>query len=326
MRKFLIGFCLCSTLAAYAQPAPPTQAAPPDSAGVYDKLWVQTSADYRAHCLQTYGWATRTLREIADLRPEKDAQGRLVERINFPKGPVERPRAVVMDLDDTVIDMSAYRAFLTRIHRDFEIDTWNLLLAYLAEHPEACRAVPGALDFIHQAEEMGYTVFFLSNRTEEYRSQTVQVLKTLGLNQDGLEGRLWLDPGHGEDARLARAFLRELGQSETSATGQAMLHAQGRKERRRFQVSLQYQPMIFVGDDLGDFLNFVKEPQATPQQVLEARYAEVARQRQRFGREFFILPNPMYGSWSPGASLPAQKAQDLLHDDGFVEYYRSHSK
>ena len=312
MRKTIFCFWAAVSLAAAAQPAPL------DSAGVYDKLWVQTSADYRAHCLQTYGWATRSLRERASLEGRRDSQGRLVETTNVQ----QRPLAVIMDLDDTVIDMSVYRTFLYEMKRDFELETWNAFLEYQADHPEACRSIPGAVEFIAEAERLGYTVFFISNRTTPTRAQAVKVLNQLGLNTKDIDKRLLLDDGPEEDARQARALMSRLGIAESSVEGQALLKAQSRKERRRVQVSLDYRPVAFIGDDLGDFLSFVPEAGASPEKVLQARYQAVADERERFGRQYFILPNPIYGNWSPGGTLPKEGAASYLHDDGFLEYYR----
>ncbi len=316
MRKTFLCFWAALAVAASAQPAPL------DSAGVYDKLWVQTSADYRAHCLQTYGWATRSLRERSSLEGTRDAQGRLVETTNVQ----ERPLAVIMDLDDTVIDMSVYRTFLHSMGRDFELETWNSFLKYQSEHAEACRSVPGALEFIAEAEKLGYTVFFISNRTEATRPETIRVLEKLGVNTKDLDQRMMLDAGAEEDARQARGLMVRLGISEASAEGQALLRAQSRKERRRLQVSLNYRPVAFIGDDLGDFLSFVPEAGASPEKILQARYQAVANARERLGRQYFILPNPMYGNWSPGSTLPKEGAAKFLRDDGFLDYYRSLSR
>lgn len=313
MRKTILCFLAALSGVAAAQPASL------DSSGVYDKLWVQTSADYRAHCLQTYGWATRSLRERSSLEGRHDAQGRLIETTNVQ----ERPLAVIMDLDDTVIDMSVYRTFLYAMQRDFELETWNSFLEYQADHAEACRSVPGAVEFIADAEKLGYTVFFISNRTEATRPSAIRVLEKLGINTKDLDKRLMLDTGAEDDARQARALMARLNIAESSVEGQALLRAQSRKERRRVQVSLDYRPVAFVGDDLGDFLSFVPEAGASPEKVMQARYQAVADERERLGRQYFLLPNPMYGNWSPGSTLPKEGAAKFLRDDGFLEYYRN---
>lgn len=92
------------------------------------------------------------------------------------------------------------------------------------------------------------------------------------------------------------------------------------------QVSLDYRPVAFIGDDLGDFLSFVPEAGAPPEKVLQARYQAVADERERLGRQYFILPNPMYGNWSPGSTLPKEGAAKFLRDDGFLDYYKSRAR
>jgi len=135
-----------------------------------------------------------------------------------------------------------------------------------------------------------------------------------------------LDAGAEEDAKESRVLMSRLRIAESSPEGQALLKAQSRKQRRRLQVSLDYRPVAFIGDDLGDFLSFVPEAGAPPEQVLQARYQAVADDRERWGRQFFILPNPMYGNWSPFGTLPKEGAARFLRDDGFVEYYRNQSR
>lgn len=317
MRIFPLLFCALTAVPALAQPPSPLN----------DRLWVQTSADYRAHCFQTYGWATRTLQERAALNPDRDSDGRLVLR-TLVKGAdgklsyVQKPLAVVMDLDETVIDMSAYRVFLAKTGGSYAHETWNAFLEYQAKHAPASRAVPGAVDFVHEATRLGYTVVFISNRTQPYLAATEQVLGRLGITIGPRIPHPVLDDGTQTDQRLSRELLAGLGQSEASKLGQALLQGQGRKERRRLELAQSMQPIMFVGDDLGDFLAFRKEPSASPAQVLDARYAAIEENRSRWGREFFYIPNPMYGAWMPGNTLPAESPERLLRDDGFTEFYQ----
>jgi predicted secreted acid phosphatase len=305
--------------------AVPVLAQPPSP--LNDRLWVQTSADYRAHCFQVYGWATRTLQERAALTAHRDAQGRLVQRtlLKSRDGKLtydEKPLAVIMDLDETVIDMSAYRVFLARTGGSYDHDSWNAFLAYQAAHAPASRAVPGAVDFIQEATRLGYTVVFISNRTQPYLAPTEQVLNRLGITVGPRIPHPILDAGSETDQRLSRDLLTGFDQSETSPLGQALLQGQGRKERRRLEVAQTMQPIMFVGDDLGDFIAFRKDPAATPGQVLDSRYTAIEENRNRWGREFFYIPNPMYGAWMPGNTLPAEGPEKLLRDDGFTEFYR----
>ena len=62
-------------------------------------LWMQISAEYRACCYQAYNLARR----------------RLIERLQSPPpGGWAKPPAVVLDLDETVLDNSAFQTRLTR--------------------------------------------------------------------------------------------------------------------------------------------------------------------------------------------------------------------
>lgn len=302
--------------------APLSRAVPqgggPVPAETHDRLWVQTSADYKANCYQVYGWASRVLRERAELNPDRDAQGRLVQRIQVSRDGrlvvEERPLAVIMDLDETVIDMSPYRIFMLREKRGFDWDSWNLYLRFQAESPANVRAVPGAPAFIAEAERLGFTVFFVSNRLVDSQLQTMQTLAHLGISQAHLEERLLLDPGRERD----RADGRALGLEEE------LLGAQGRKETRRQKVRQKYQPVVLVGDDLADFVPFVPGQRQTTE-LLKARSELVESQKSRWGTEFFFIPNPMYGHWSPGGTLPADNPEQYLRDDGFIPYFRQHS-
>src|SRR5947209_16532702 len=72
-------------------------------------LWVQTAAEYRACCLQTYGHALRRLQEKLARLP-KD-------------GP---PPAVVTDLDATVADNGPYQTWLYEQAKAFDPATWAI--------------------------------------------------------------------------------------------------------------------------------------------------------------------------------------------------------
>lgn len=297
---------------------------------LYDELWVQTSADYRAHCFQTYGWALRTLQTRASLAGPKDAQGRLVERVYISSGgkitEVTRPLAVVMDLDETVIDNSAYQVFLAKTQTRFNLESWNAFLTWQGEHPETGRSIPGAVEFIKAAEALGFTPIFISNRTLPYTAATSRVLDSIGVNIQGLDDRMLLDPGKTDDAKGAQRILAGLGMGPESPEGRKMLEGQARKERRRWDIKLRYNPVMYLGDDLGDFLSFVKDPQGSVEKVLQDREGIVDANREKWGRDWFFLPNPMYGNWSPGMTLPGQGLEKYLRDDGFTDFWRSLGK
>ena len=60
---------------------------------------------------------------------------------------------------------------------------------------------------------------------------------------------------------------------------------------RRLAIATTHRIVLNVGDDFGDFL-----PDVRRQKVPEREQARCAH-RDRWGRQWFMIPNPMYGSW-----------------------------
>ena len=135
-------------------------------------LYIQTSAEYRACCLQVY----------------KTAEMRL-DAIRAAANPKPSKPAVVMDLDETVLDNSAFELFLYENNLEYSDELWGM---YERDHPGRARLVPGAKQFIKKAETMGVTVVFISNRLEENVQSTIEALRRLEINTNGIEQRLLL--------------------------------------------------------------------------------------------------------------------------------------
>lgn len=289
MRTLVLGLCAALCLAASAQTNPNQKA-------LLAGLWMQHSAEYRALCMQAYRSATRNL---DDLLAQNGGQPVVRERVMEDGRPgwVERPMAVIMDLDETVIDNSGYQSYLYLSGTSFSPETWSAWLAFQAREPRARRSVPGAVEFIRHAESLGVKVYYISNRPSSGQEATATLLEQLGVQRpDGDRLRL----GNKEaDARAAAVW----GEADL------LTRAQGSKERRRIEVQVQNHVVEYFGDDLADFLPYVKEGD-----VEAGRFAEVEKNRQRWGTSWFILPNPMYGSWQE--QLPKDPT-GLVDDFGF---------
>lgn len=270
----------------------------PNEKALQTVLWVQHSAEYRALCLQAYGGATRNLELAIALNGGRPV---LRDRVMGADGRpvwVERPMAVIMDLDETVIDNSGYQAYLYLNGVSFKPDTWSAWLDYQACEPRAQHAIPGAVDFIRYAESRGVKVFYVSNRPASGRDATADLLEELGVSRPD-DGRLLL-VDKDADARAASVW----GDVER------LTKSQGYKERRRIQVQLENHVVAYFGDDLGDFVTYVK----TGSDDEAGRLAEVAGNKERWGAQWFILPNPSYGSWLE--VLPG----DAVDDFGFSKF------
>ncbi len=260
-----------------------TVAGQPASPALQGQQWMQRSAEYRALCLQAYGVATHNLDDLIALNGGKAV---VRERVLGPdQRPVwvERPMAVIMDLDETVIDNSGYQSYLILNGTSFKAETWSAWLDYQAREPRAQHSVPGAVEFIRHAESRGVKVFYLSNRPTSGQEATAELLEDLGVSRPDRD-RLRLGD---KDADLRAA--------QVWGDAELLTKSQGSKERRRIEVQLENHVVEYFGDDLADFLPYVKS--AHPEQD---RFAEVERNRDRWGTEWYVLPNPMYGSWQDG--------------------------
>jgi acid phosphatase len=136
-------------------------------------LWIQTSAEYEACCLQAYHLG----------------KARLEARLATPAPPTAHPPAVVMDLDETVFDNSPFQAYLILHRLTFSDDLWAV---WEKDHADDVRLVPGAKGFIDFAADQKVPVIYISNRLTKYESSTVAALKHLGLNTDDISHRLLL--------------------------------------------------------------------------------------------------------------------------------------
>lgn len=257
----------CRTLPADAPPPleTPTAAAPTAPVGVPADdnlnavLWVQRSAEYRAATETVYRAATDKL-DAALKSPEWDA---LVpeERANPARG---LPPAVVMDIDETVLDNAPYQARLVRAGGEYNEATWD---AWVRE--KRAKPVPGVVEFARAAQARGVTVLYISNRAEHLIGPTLENLRAVGL------------PVKDESVFLGLGTFVPDCEQEGSE-----------KLCRRQFAGRSYRVLMQFGDQLGDFAQILAN---TP----EGRAELQSRHRAWFGERWWMLPNPTYGSWEP---------------------------
>lgn len=276
-------------------------------------LWVQTTPEYQACCLQTYNLATRNLDDLAKLL-EKDAQGRAC----LPG--TETPVAIVMDLDETVIDNSGFQAFSIQTGTRYSDDLWLDWMRFQAQTPSACRAVPGAVEYIAHAQSLGLTPVFISNRQQEGWDDTRILLETLKINTDNLQERMLLKLSKAEETARARALVDRLGLDTDSQEALEILQGEGSKETRRRLIAEKFAVAGYFGDMLSDFTPYLKKPNSSTPAADRAAQAE--RYKRRWGNHWYVLPNPTYGYWAPGQTLSAEHPEQSLDDFGFAEYLK----
>ena len=224
-------------------------------------LWVQTSAEYQALSAQTFRAAADQLdRALAEanwdaLVPE--------ERANPGNGLAP---AVIMDIDETVLDNSPYQARLVRNGTQYDEVTWA---GWVNEKKAA--ALPGVVDFARAATARGITIVYISNRAQHLDEATIANLRSVGM-----------------PVKDAGVFLG-LG---THVAGCEQHGSE--KDCRRQQVGRGYRVLMQFGDQLGDFMQVLSN-------TADGRAALLDAHGQWFGERWWMLPNPTYGSWEPAA-------------------------
>ena len=226
-------------------------------------LWMQASAEYRANTIQAYNTALRNIN--AALRDRKWTAAK--EQVgNYSS----LPPAIVMDIDETVLDNSRYMGKVVLEGGEWNAVTWNEWVAL-----QSAPAVPGAVEFIKAMRDKHVKVIFISNR--ECRKGGSQ---GAGSCQEA-----------GTIENLARVGVAGVLPEDILLLGEEEGWTSEKKGRREY-ISKKYRIVMLFGDDLGDFLPDVKST-ITP----EERDRLVSENCNNWGRKWFVLPNPTYGSW-----------------------------
>lgn len=212
-------------------------------------LWMQTAAEYQVLAKTTY-------REAGEAIGAALADKTWTAATEQTSDPSALPPAVILDLDETVLDNSPSqgRQVLDRV--PYSDDLWGKWV----EKAEA-GAIPGAKEFLESVRKQGIAVFFVTNRTLAEEEKTLKNLEQLGIQATAEE-------------ILARG---ENGWTSSDKTD------------RRKRVSEKHRILLLIGDDLGDFILSKLTP--------EKRVEEAAKHGDWWGTRWFLLPNPMYGSW-----------------------------
>lgn len=241
-------FAAMTTTSALAQ-------APHD--GTNATYWVQNSVEFKANSYALYQLAMLRLDQaLADKSwTAVDEQG---------SGYEGKPPAVILDVDETVLDNSLYQAWIVENDKWYSSKTWGPFVNTVTS-----RAIAGSLEFTQYAASKGVTVFYVSNRKAPLEDATRKNLAKFGYPVDAKQ-----------DVVLLRNEKKDWG---------------SKKSTRRAHVAATHRVLLLMGDNLGDFSDSYK---GTPAD----RAAVYAKNQARWGKSWIMLANPTYGSWE-GASF-----------------------
>jgi len=221
--------------------------------------WAQDASEHDFIYVQTYRDATDRL-----LRAKKDASWDALpkaDRATHPSLKGLKP-AVILDIDETVLDNSPYQARLIRSGGEFNEADWA---AWCKE--AVARPMPGALAFTKFAADHGIAVFYISNRAKDLQDATLANLRSAGFPVAGASSFLGLG-----------TFVEGCEQAGSE------------KSCRRQLVAKDYRVLMQFGDQISDFTE-------VPGNTAEGRAKAMAPYADWIGTRWFVLPNPTYGAW-----------------------------
>lgn len=216
-------------------------------------LWVQSSTEYQMVATQSYLLA----KVLLDRGLEDNNWTAAVEQLEDYS---QLPPAIIVDVDETVLDNSAYYARLEYAGTYWDDDLWNnwVLEVYAS-------AVPGSVEFLQYAQSKGVMVFYVTNRSHEHEKATRSNLLSLGFP---ISDQV--------DTLLTRREKRNWNSDKTS---------------RRSFVAEQYRIILLVGDDANDFVTGTKNVSSELRKEVLNKYQEY------WGEKWIVIPNPIYGGW-----------------------------
>ena len=164
-------------------------------------LWVQTSAEYRALCYQAYNTAMEQINKEVKKHKKKN-----------------KPLAIVLDIDDTILDTSIYDASFIGTSKRPTLENMKPWINSATASP-----MPGAVEFLKDVSKKGVEIFYVTNRrAPEHIEGTIKNLKKFDF----------------PSADNEHIFLR----TDT-----------GSKQERFDKIAEDFKIIVYMGDNAGDF-------------------------------------------------------------------------
>ena len=216
-------------------------------------LFVQNSAESYTNSLSIYKAAEEQLEKVV----ENTQVSAAIEQTGGFSG---KPPAVILDVDQTVLDNIAYQARLIETNTYYP-QGWK---EWCEE--EQADYMPGVESFLNKASELGIEVFFITNRDVNVEQATKNNLEKLGF-------------------KFTKNLDQLLMKNEKPNWG-------SNKNSRRSLVAENYRIVMMVGDNLGDFVDGSDNKASA-----EIRLKAAEKYSEMWGTHWFMLANPTYGDW-----------------------------
>ncbi|MDZ7644698.1 MAG: HAD family acid phosphatase [Woeseiaceae bacterium] len=229
--------------------------------------WVRTAAEFDALALQAYQSAGDALADKVGDRSWSALPGQ--------QNAADLPPAVIFDVDETVVSNVEFQLTLIPPFADEKLNAWNAA--------NEAVAIPGVVEFAERARALGVELFFITNRPcmpDDASGDPCpqKAVTTQDINEAGIPV---------DESRVMLSFEQPGWNKE--------------KKNRRDVIARDYRVIMLMGDDLGDFIPCSRRRAVAPcteGATIESRARATAAHRDYWGDGWYILPNPMHGSWT----------------------------
>lgn len=247
--------------------------------------WMQQSGEYRALAYQSFNSA----------------------QLAFDNAKKIKNPTVIVDIDETVLDNSAYQAGLINTDNAFSPNTWNQWIKL-----KKAKAIPGAVAFVNHVNANGGKVFFISDRDEsstgnsknnDLELATIANLKAVGFT------------GVNEQTLLLKGEFTRTVQGKKDNSKQFRREAvESSKADGKVRTIV-----LLVGDNLNDL-------DAVAGKTNTARRSHVDSSKNFYGVKgskiqaqaskpaYIVLPNPIYGAWESALYEPTKFGKQQWYD------------
>ena len=134
--------------------------------------------------------------------------------------------AIIVDLDETILDNSQYQVMLHNKKETYNPSSWSEWV-----NEEEAKLVPGAKEFLDKVRDLGVRVIFISNRMNENLNPTIKNLKNLkAFSKDDI-------------------FLLRLDKPDSKVVRRREVYSQ----TGRMQEHPSFTVISYLGDAFGDF-------------------------------------------------------------------------
>ena len=142
------------------------------------------------------------------------------------KKPGSENYAIIVDLDETILDNSEYQVMLHNKNETYNPSSWSEWV-----NKEEAKLVPGAKEFLDKTRDLGVRIIFISNRMDKNLNPTIKNLKKLkAFSKDDI-------------------FLLRLDKPDTKVVRRGEVYSQ----TGRMQGYPLFTVISYLGDAFGDF-------------------------------------------------------------------------